>query len=93
MKNKTEDKKGQATFKYPELGSKVKCLVTKSSFAQATLNIVEVDGMDAPVDYKAIMKGTAVREELYVCDRIKKGELVSCVVVSYGDHVIFVSRA
>lgn len=78
---------------YPEVGKKVKCQVVKSSFVQAVLKIIEVDGLPAPTNYKAILKGNSVGEEIYVCDSIKTGDVIDCVVVSYGDNAIFVAQA
>lgn len=80
------------TFKYPEIGKKVKCSVLKTSFAQAELKILEIEGFETPVNYRAIIKGNSVGEEIYVCDKIKRNDIIECVVVSYGDNVIVVSQ-
>ncbi|KAM0679693.1 hypothetical protein GINT2_002102 [Glugoides intestinalis] len=80
-------------YAYPELGKKVKCQVVKSSFVQAVLKIIEVDGFTPPTLYKAILKGNSIGEEIYVCDSIKTGDIIDCIVVSYGDNAIFVALA
>lgn len=79
-------------YNYPDIGSKVKCSVIKSSFAQATLKILEIEGQETPVSYKVILKGSSVGEEVYVCDKIKVGDIVECIVTSYGENSIFVSQ-
>lgn len=77
---------------YPEIGKRVKCLVVKSSFIQATLKIVEVEGKPAKTDYKAILKANTIGEDSYLCDKLKQGEYIDCVVVSCGDTAVFVTR-
>lgn len=77
--------------KYPDVGTRVKCVVTKASFAQATLRIVDVEGVETAVHYKAVLKGNSVGEEIYVCDKVKTGDIIECVVLSHGDNAIFVS--
>lgn len=80
------------TLRYPEVGTNVKCLVVKSSFAQATLKILEIEGVPVSADYRATIKGNSIGEEAYVCDKIKTGEIIECCVLSYGDNTIFVSQ-
>lgn len=80
------------TIKYPEIGAKVKCVVQKASFTQAILKIIEIEGFKSLVNYRAIIKGMGVGEEIYVCDQIKTGDLIDCVVISNGDNGLFVSQ-
>jgi exosome complex RNA-binding protein Csl4 len=87
--NKSE---AQTTFKYPEIGSNVKCLVLKTSFAQAELRIVEIEGFETPVNYRAVLKGNSVAEEIYISDKIQKNDLIDCVVISFGENSIVVSQ-
>lgn len=82
----------ELTMKYPEVGVTVKCIVTRSTFTQAILKIIEIDGYKTEVDYKAILKGNAIGEEIYVCDSVKMGDILDCVVISIGDTAIFVSK-
>lgn len=78
-------------LKYPEIGNTVKCSVLRSSFSQAVLKILEIEGVKTPVEYKVILKGNSVGEEVYVCNKIKVGDEIECVVTSYGDGGIYVS--
>lgn len=77
---------------YPEIGAKLKCPVIKASFTQAVLKVLEVDGQVAVVDYKAVLKGNSVGEEIYVCDSLKNGDLIDCTVISCGDNYITVAN-
>lgn len=79
--------------KYPDVGTRVRCVVAKASFAQAVLRIVDVEGVPAAASYKAILKGNSVGEDAYVCDKIRTGDVVECVVLSHGDSAVFVSQA
>ena len=79
-------------FKYPEIGYRVKCLVLRTSFAQADLKILEIEGFETPINYKAILKGNSIAEEIYINDKIKRSEIIDCVVVSYGENSIVVSQ-
>lgn len=82
----------QNTIRYPDIGTRAKCLVTKASFAQATLKILEIEGVETAVHYKAILRGNSVGEEIYVCDKIKTGDVIECMVLWHGDNAIFVSQ-
>lgn len=86
------ERNSQFEFKYPEIGTKVKCVVLKSSFTQIELKITEVDGFVTPVNYRAVLKGNAVNEEIYVCDKIKRNDTIDCVVVSFSDNAIVLSQ-
>ena len=79
-------------FKYPEIGCKVKCLVLKTSFAQEELKILEIEGFETPVNYKAVLKGNSVAEEVYVNEKIKRNDKIDCVIVSFGENSIIVSQ-
>lgn len=79
-------------FRYPEIGCKVKCQVLKALFTQADLKIIEIEGFETPVNYRAVLKGNSVSEEVYVNDKIKHNEIIECVVVSYGENSIVVSQ-
>lgn len=89
MESGTDDDK---YLKYPEIGKKVKCIVLKSGFVNAILKIIEIEGFKTPIEYKAILKGNSVGEEVYVCDSIKEDDILDCIVVSIGDSAIFVSQ-
>lgn len=88
IENKTAEK---VLLKYPEIGTTLRCVVLKSSFSQAILKILEVENVKTPVDYRVILKGNSVGEEIYVCDKIKVGEEIDCIVTSYGENGIYVS--
>lgn len=77
---------------YPEVGERVRCLVVKSSFTQAILKIIEVGETRAKIEYKAVLKGNSVGEEIYVCDSVKTGDIIDCIVISCGDNFIVVSK-
>lgn len=79
-------------IRYPDVGARVKCVVAKASFAQAVLRIVDIEGIPTAVGYRAIVKGNSVGEDVYVCDKIRTGEVIDCVVLSHGDNAIFVSQ-
>ena len=79
-------------FKYPEIGSKVKCSIIKTSFAQVELKIEEVDGFKTPVYYRALLKGSSVGEEVYLSDKVQRSDVIDCIVVSYSDKYIVVSQ-
>lgn len=81
----------EGSVRHPEVGSRVKCAVVKSSFAEALVTILEVDGVPAAVNYRATIRGNGVGEEVYVCDKFKTGDVVECSVLSYGENTIFVS--
>lgn len=63
-----------------------------SSFAAATLSIVEVGDVPSKIAYRAVLKGNAFSEGVYVCDRVRPGDVVDCLVVAYSDSAIVVSQ-
>jgi exosome complex RNA-binding protein Csl4 len=76
---------------FPEIGCKARARVTKSTFTQATLEIFEVEGKKTSIGYKAFLRPVEFNTDEFVCDKAKKGDVIECVVVSYGDAGIFVS--
>ena len=79
-------------YGYPQIGGAVRCRVLRASSTQATLSIVEADGKPTIIAYKAILKGTGFAEEIYLCDKMKYGDMIDATVLSYGDGCIFVSQ-
>lgn len=77
---------------YPDVGARVKCVVAKASFAQAVLRIVDIEGTPTAVGYRAILRGNSVGEGVYVCDKVRTGDVIDCVVLSHGDNAVFVSQ-
>ena len=87
-----QEQNSKSSVLFPEIGTKVKCCVLKSTFPHAILKIIEVEGLQSPIEYKAILKSTAFGEGVYICDKIKAGDLIDCFVISIGDSAIFVSQ-
>ncbi len=77
---------------FPEVGSKVLCGVIKSTFSQAILKIMEIEDVSTEIEYKVILKGNSVGEEVFVCDTIKEFDKIRCIITSISDTGIFVSK-
>ena len=77
---------------YPKIGDTVRCSVLRAMSAQAQLGVFEANGKPTPISYKAVLKGTGMAEEKFLCDMLKDGDLVEGVVVSYGDGVLYISQ-
>lgn len=79
-------------IKFPEIGNKVLCSVLKASFTQAILKIIEIEDTPSIIDYIVILKGNSVGEEIYVCDSIKEGDIIKCIITSFSDNGIYVTK-
>ncbi|KAI5148058.1 hypothetical protein ENBRE01_0072 [Enteropsectra breve] len=77
---------------FPEIGKTVKCTVIKASFGHAMLKITEVENQKTLIEYKAIMKTAEFSEGNYICDKLKSGDIIDCIVVAYSDSGICVSQ-
>ncbi|KAL6121064.1 hypothetical protein NUSPORA_02083 [Nucleospora cyclopteri] len=74
----------------PHIGKKVKCHVLTTSFVQSIAEITEIEGKPVIYPLKAIIKNNDdinVTHEI----KVKKGEEVYCIVVSYGDNGIILN--
>lgn len=75
---------------FPEIGSRARARVTKTTFTQVSLQLFEVEGRRTEIEYRAFFRPTDLGQE-HLCDRFRKNDVVDCVVVSYGDAGIFVA--
>jgi exosome complex RNA-binding protein Csl4 len=76
---------------FPEIGRRARAKVTKSTFTQAMLRIFEVEGQKTAIEYRAVLRPAEFNTNEFICDRVRKGDVIDCVIVSYGDAGIFVS--
>lgn len=76
---------------FPEIGCKVSARITKTTFTQISLQIFEVEGRRTQIEYNAVLRPTDFNPNECLCDKLGKGDVVECVVTSYGDVGIFVA--
>lgn len=77
--------------KCPEVGMSVKARVIKSTFTQATLQIFEVENHKTFIEYKAFMRPAEFSGDQYLCDKVKKGDILDCIVLFIGDQGIYLT--
>ncbi|KAI5172373.1 hypothetical protein PAEPH01_1737 [Pancytospora epiphaga] len=87
-----EAKKTGSRFIFPEIGKKVRCRVMKATFSSAVLRVEEIEGMPSSVFYSGRIRGTALSENVFVCDTIKTGSYVECMVVGYADTELLLTE-
>lgn len=93
MEPETESGLDFGRIRYPSVGDRARCTVVRPSCAQAILHIFEVEGAPTPIVYRAILKGTGFSESEYVCDRLRRGDVLEVVIISYGENGLLVSEA
>jgi len=76
---------------FPEIGEKIKGIVTRVSFHLTVIKITEVNGLPALLNFKGILKNLKFSEGEYSCDNLRVGDLVECLVVSFNEHEILLS--
>lgn len=76
---------------FPTIRSKLKCVVSKVSFNQAILTVLEVDDKKPATKYTCLVREQQFDENNLMCDRMKRGDIVGCIVKSYGDGILNVA--
>lgn len=87
----TLDGRPLSNVAFPEIGCKARARITKVTFTQVTVQIFEVEGRPTPIEYRGVFRPADFDPNDYLCDRFRRGDVVECSILSYGDSMIFVS--
>ncbi|AFM98138.1 hypothetical protein KMI_04g07150 [Encephalitozoon hellem] len=76
---------------FPEIGCKARARVVKVTFTQVVVQIFEIEKRRTAIEYRGIFRQMDFDPNAHLCDKFRKGDVVECTILSYGDNGIFVN--